>query len=123
MKLELLIYLLVVVTVICLLYHSYRRENFASSGFRYTFIKYYAPWCGFCRRLEPEWRKLKYHYRHKVGFAEYNCDIQKKICSQHDVIGYPTLKIRDNVTKKYLPYDGPREYRAMAAFLDTVIGR
>ena len=121
---ELLLCILIVVAVVCLIFSSLRRkhEHF-KSGHRYTFIKFYAPWCGFCQKLAPEWKKLKAKYNHKVGFEEYNCDIQKDVCSKHDITGYPTLKVRDNVTKKFLQYDGPREYRAMASYLDTVIGR
>lgn len=122
---ELLLCLLIVIAVVCLIFSSYRRsaaENFAAEH-RYTFIKFYAPWCGFCKQLAPEWNKLKNQYKHKINFEEYNCDIQKDMCSRHDITGYPTLKIRDNVTKKFLQYDGPREYRSMASFLDTVIGR
>lgn len=119
---ELLLCFLIVIAVICLIFSSYRRENFSADR-RYTFIKFYAPWCGACQQLAPEWKKLKKHYSHKINFEEYNCDIQKDMCSRHDIIGYPTLKIRDNVTRKFLQYDGPREYRSMAAFIDTVIGR
>lgn len=123
---ELLICLLIVVAIVCLVFSSmwkkHGREGFAHAN-RYTFIKFYAPWCGYCKKLAPEWKKLKASYSHKVGFEEYDCDIQKNMCSKHDVTGYPTIKIRDNVTGNFLQYDGPREYGAMAAFIDTVIGR
>lgn len=124
---ELILCLLIVVAIACLFFSSLRRRPCEAEGFasenRYTFIKFYTPWCGYCKRLQPEWRKLQNKYSNKVGFEEYNCDIQKQMCSRHDVTGYPTLKIRDNLTQKFLQYDGPREYQAMAAFLDTVIGR
>lgn len=123
---ELLICLLIVIAIVCLVFSSmwkrHSHEGFADSH-RYTFIKFYAPWCGYCKKLAPEWKKLKANYSNKVGFEEYDCDIQKNMCSMHDVTGYPTIKIRDNVTKNFLQYDGPREYAAMAAFIDTVIGR
>jgi thiol-disulfide isomerase/thioredoxin len=126
---ELILCLLIVVAIACLVFSSLRRRSCEAEGFssenkyRYTFIKFYTPWCGYCKRLQPEWRKLQNKYSDKIGFEEYNCDIQKQMCSRHDVTGYPTLKIRDNLTQKFLQYDGPREYQAMAAFLDTVIGR
>lgn len=126
---ELLICLLIVVTIVCLMFsmwkkpmHRYGFEGFAYSN-RYTFIKFYTHWCGYCKKLAPEWKKLKEKYKHKIGFEEYDCDIQKNMCSQHDIKGYPTIKIRDNVTGNFLQYDGPREYSAMAAYIDTVIGR
>jgi thiol-disulfide isomerase/thioredoxin len=120
---ELLICLLIVIAIVCLMVTMRNKESFKADSKRFTFIKFYTPWCGYCIRLAPEWEKLKKHYSHKLNFEEYNCDINKDMCSRHDIIGYPTLKIRDNITKKFLQYDGPREYHLMAAFLDTVLGR
>ncbi|KAH8115753.1 thioredoxin-domain-containing protein [Phellopilus nigrolimitatus] len=45
-----------------------------------VFVKYYAPWCGHCKKLAPIWTQLASHLRHKLNIAEVNCDVHKDLC-------------------------------------------
>jgi len=55
------------------------------------FIKFYAPWCHHCQALAPIWANLARQMRGKLNIGEVNCDIEKKLCKDASVRGYPTL--------------------------------
>jgi len=56
-----------------------------------AFVKFYAPWCGHCKKLAPIWKQLARHMQGKVTIAEVNCDDHQALCKTHDIQGYPTL--------------------------------
>ncbi|KAJ6454695.1 protein disulfide isomerase [Mycena sanguinolenta] len=56
-----------------------------------AFIKFYAPWCGHCKKLAPIWKQLAKIMQNKVTIAEINCDAHEKFCKSQGVGGYPTL--------------------------------
>eukprot|EP01104_Vermistella_antarctica_P011251 TRINITY_DN3139_c0_g1_i1.p1 TRINITY_DN3139_c0_g1~~TRINITY_DN3139_c0_g1_i1.p1 ORF type:complete len:382 (+),score=122.25 TRINITY_DN3139_c0_g1_i1:33-1148(+) len=66
-------------------------------GSRLSFVEFYAPWCGHCKKLAPEYEQLGKNFdRHssKVMIGQIDCDeaANKAVCSKYGVTGYPTLK-------------------------------
>lgn len=59
-------------------------------------VEFYAPWCGHCKNLVPEYEKLGAAMEKAkpkgVIVAKINCDEHRDLCSKYDVRGYPTLK-------------------------------
>jgi protein disulfide-isomerase len=55
------------------------------------FIKFYAPWCHHCQALAPTWHNLARQMRGKLNIGEVNCDVEKKLCKDAGVRGYPTM--------------------------------
>ncbi|KAK7463957.1 hypothetical protein BaRGS_00038039 [Batillaria attramentaria] len=74
-------------------------------------VEFYAPWCGHCKKLAPEYEKAATRLKSNdppVPLAKVDCTEEKDTCSQYGVSGYPTLKIfKGGELKK--DYDGPRE--------------
>lgn len=65
-------------------------------------VKFYAPWCGHCKRLAPEYEEAAKRLAGDdpaVPLAKVDCTNEsggKDICGQNEVQGYPTVKIFRN---------------------------
>lgn len=55
------------------------------------FIKFYAPWCPHCQALAPNWQGMARKMEGQVNIGEVNCDIEKRLCRDVKVKGYPTI--------------------------------
>lgn len=58
-------------------------------------VDYFAPWCGPCQQLAPEWTKVAktLNVLKNVKIASVNCDEQKSICKDQSVRSYPTIRL------------------------------
>jgi len=81
------------------------------------FIKFYAPWCGHCKRLAPTWEKLYQEHKDEVNVAKVDCTAEesKHVClEQFFVRGYPTLVfLKDG---KYFDYKLKRDLETLVQF-------
>jgi len=68
---------------------------------RFTLVKFYAPWCGHCRKLAPIWTEIGEHYINQpdVVMAKVNCDANENLCDKHKVNTYPALFMFENDKK------------------------
>lgn len=55
------------------------------------FIKFYAPWCPHCQAMAPNWQGMARKMEGQVNVGEVNCDIEKRLCRDVKVKGYPTI--------------------------------
>jgi len=55
------------------------------------FIKFYAPWCPHCQHLAPNWSGMARKMEGKVNIGVVNCYIEKRLCRDVKVKGYPTI--------------------------------
>ncbi|KAH7930318.1 thioredoxin-like protein [Leucogyrophana mollusca] len=81
-----------------------------------AFVKFFAPWCGHCKKLAPVWKQLGRHMKGKLNIAEVNCDEQKSLCSSQGVTGYPMLFYYAHGAKS--EYTGTRKYDQLVAFTE-----
>lgn len=71
--------------------------------------EFYAPWCGHCKMLAPEYESAaKQLSDRNIPLVKIDCDANGDVCADHGINGYPTMKVfrgLDNVK----PYRGTRK--------------
>ncbi len=75
-------------------------------------VEFYAPWCGHCKSLEPEWNQAASELKGKVKVAKLDATVHQQIASRFGVRGYPTIKVfppGQKTQSSVESYDGPRE--------------
>ncbi|XP_049891461.1 protein disulfide-isomerase A3-like isoform X3 [Epinephelus moara] len=81
--------------------------DYLATGHETMLVKFYAPWCGHCKKLSPEFEKAATRLKGTVQLAKVDCTAHSETCARFGVSGYPTLKIFRN-GRDSAPYDGPR---------------
>lgn len=88
-------------------------------------IEFYAPWCGHCKALAPEFEKAATKLaagEDPVALAKVDCAGDgKDACSKHGVSGYPTLKIFKNGVFAS-DYSGPRQADGIVKYMMSKAG-
>ncbi|TKA31424.1 hypothetical protein B0A50_02271 [Salinomyces thailandicus] len=55
------------------------------------FVKFYAPWCHHCAAMAPNWQGMARQMEGKLNIGEVNCEVEKRLCKDVRVRGYPTI--------------------------------
>lgn len=76
-------------------------------------VEFYAPWCGHCQRLVPEYQKAAQALKGVVKVGGVNADDHKSLAQQFGVNGFPTIKIFGLDKKKPQDYNGQRTAKAI----------
>merc|ERR1719322_2103567 len=89
------------------------------SEHEFGFVKFYAPWCGHCKRLEPTWKELAKNFisNSRIAVARVDCTKNKKACQEHFVRGYPTLLLFKK-NEKLEDYSGSRDLKSLTNFIN-----
>ncbi|KAJ8917127.1 hypothetical protein NQ315_012617 [Exocentrus adspersus] len=90
-----------------------------------TFVKFFAPWCGHCKRLSPTWDSLREKFSTKPGVSivKVDCtiDANKQLCNDEEVEGFPSMFLYKNGVK-VSEYSGSRSLDDLYDFVVKHLG-
>ncbi|OWF51690.1 protein disulfide-isomerase A6-like [Mizuhopecten yessoensis] len=69
-------------------------------------VEFFAPWCGHCKNLAPEWQSAASQMKGKVKFGAVDATVHTVYASRYEVRGYPTIKMFQKGEVR--EYDGGR---------------
>eukprot|EP00924_Labyrinthula_sp_SR-Ha-C_P016039 maker-scaffold_4-snap-gene-17.53-mRNA-1 protein AED:0.03 eAED:0.03 QI:127/1/1/1/1/1/4/29/446 len=95
-------------------------------------VEFYAPWCGHCKALAPEWKSAANTLEGTgINFAAVDATALTSLAQRFDVRGYPTIKVfppnsylkRPNFKKfdsDAVPYNGERTAAAITDYAENM---
>eukprot|EP00457_Paulinella_chromatophora_P007298 gb/GEZN01007321.1/.p1 GENE.gb/GEZN01007321.1/~~gb/GEZN01007321.1/.p1 ORF type:complete len:219 (-),score=47.79 gb/GEZN01007321.1/:194-850(-) len=90
-----------------------------------AFVMFFAPWCGHCKKMKPDWEKLggDFSASKTVLIGNVDCTVEKDLCSKFGVQGYPTIKyFTGNTAADGDKYEGGRTYDDLKTWADENLG-
>ncbi|KAJ1149849.1 hypothetical protein NDU88_002649 [Pleurodeles waltl] len=76
-------------------------------------VEFYAPWCGHCQRLTPDWKKAASALKGVVKIGAVDADKHQSLGGQYGVKGFPSIKIFGSNKNKPEDYQGARTGEAI----------
>jgi len=110
------------------------KDNFANKVFgseHIWVVEFFAPWCGHCKKLAPEYDKAATNLKGIVRVGAVNCDEQQELCGSFGVKGFPTIKFfpstfKEVPNKKGAYHKEPEDYngaRTAAAIVNFAVSK
>ena len=59
----------------------------------FVIVEFYAPWCGHCKKLEPEFDQAAAALKGEAVLAKVDATVDPKVAEKLEVKGYPTIKV------------------------------
>ena len=79
-------------------------DEYAAAG-KTVLVDYWAPWCGYCRRIGPAYEKIAEEYAGDVVIAKVNIDEEPLLAQIENIEVIPTLVL----------YQGGKALRSVVA--------
>ena len=100
---------------------NHQQFNQAMNEGKVILVDYWAPWCGYCRRIGPAYEKIGEEYAGKLIIAKVNIDEEPLLAQQQNIEVIPTLilykdgKVLNSVV-------APASKAAIEAFINENLG-
>ena len=93
-------------------------QNFLQSiaDFNKLMILFYAPWCGHCKKLLPEYEKASNALKkEKIALAKIDAESNRRTSQMYGIESYPTIKVF--IKQKEYSYDGERNEESIIYYM------
>jgi len=96
------------------------KDNFdeALSTYENVLVEFYAPWCGHCKKLEPEYAQAAAYFKeqgNKIRLAKVDATVESELAEKYEIRGFPTLIMFIN--KEQSPFTGGRNAQAIVGWI------
>ncbi|KAJ2389280.1 protein disulfide-isomerase precursor [Coemansia sp. RSA 2603] len=79
-------------------------------------VEFYAPWCGHCKALAPEYEKAATSLKEEsIGLAKVDCTENQALCEEMQIPGFPTLKVVKS--GDFDAYNGTRKEAGIVSYM------
>ena len=83
-------------------------------------VEFYAPWCGHCKKLEPEYKKAaEVLAKDNIVLAKVDATKEGELAKEHMIQGFPTLTIFKKGVK-FEDYSGERTADAIIGYMQKL---
>lgn len=80
-------------------------------------VEFYAPWCGHCKQLAPEYEKLAEDLKKVTSIVVAKMDATANEAKGVGVRGFPTIKFYPANNKSPIEFNGERNYEGLLKFV------
>ena len=80
-------------------------------------VEFYAPWCGHCKKLQPEYEDVAYFFRKNPNIIIAKIDATANETPGQSISGYPTLRFFPSTNKQGILFEGERNQDAIIEFI------
>ena len=90
------------------------------AGDKPVLVDYWAPWCGYCRRIGPAYDRLADSYQDRLEAVKINIDDNPSLAEAEQIEVIPTLVLYKN-GKAVDSIVAPESQPAIAEFIDRAL--
>lgn len=96
-------------------------EELVMNSDDFWLVEFFAPWCGHCKNLAPEWKSAASSLAGKAKLGAVDATVHQNLASRFEVRGYPTIKFFNAGRKSARgeDYDGGRSASDIVQWTET----
>lgn len=83
-------------------------------------VEFYAPWCGHCKSLAPEWKKAATALKGVVKIGAVDMTAHQSVGAPYNIQGFPTIKVFGKNKQQPQDYNGAR---TASSIVDTAMSQ